>query len=75
MMVKQAISKAKEEIQHPGWASIAVVLLTLILGCSEWVTTSGLERPGEILELQNFASLLKYISPVGIAAITRGFIK
>ncbi len=74
-MVKKAIAKAKEEIQHPGWPSIAVVLMTFVLGFSEWVSASGLENAGQILELQNFASLLKYISPVGIAAITRGFIK
>lgn len=69
------VERVKEKIQHPGWASIIVVLLTLVLGFSEWVSASGLERVAQIIELQNFASLLKYICPVGIAAITRGFIK
>ncbi len=69
------VQKVAEKMQHPGWASIIVVLLTLVLGFSEWGTASEIEQFVEIFEIQNLFSLFKYLSPVGIAAITRGFIK
>lgn len=75
MMVKKAIKKAKDEMQNPGWVSLSLIGIAMILGFSEWVTQSGLEKAREILELQNMASLLKYLSPTATAALLRGFVK
>ena len=65
----------KEKIQHPGWATLVLILLTLGIGFGEWGTVSEIEAYGDILQPQKMFSLLKYICPVGIAVITRGFIK
>ncbi len=69
------VDAIKKKIQNPGWLTVAVLVLTLAIGFSEWVTVGGLQTYGEILTLQNTASLVKYLGPTAIAAIMKGFIK
>ncbi len=69
------VDAIKQKIQSPGWLTVAVLFLTLAIGFSEWVTVGGLQTYGEILTLQNTASLVKYLGPTAIAAIMKGFMK
>ncbi len=69
------VDAIKQKIQSPGWLTVAVLVLTLAIGFSEWVSVGGLQTYGEILTLQNTASLVKYLGPTAIAAIMKGFMK
>lgn len=65
----------KENIQNPGWLTVIVVLITIAIGFSEWITISNIQSFGEIFHIQTLASLMKFLGPVTIATISRGFIK
>ncbi len=69
------VDAIKQKIQSPGWLTVVVLVITLAIGFSEWVSVGGLQTYGEILSLQNTASLVKYLGPTAIAAIMKGFIK
>ena len=74
-MVKIIKAAVRENVQHPGWLTLSLLALTLANGFGEWLTVSEIDEYRKILEVQSTASLIKYLSPVGIAAITRGFLK
>jgi len=69
------VTAIKEKVQHPGWLTVIVSVATIAIGFSEWVTISEIQNFGEILQIQVMASLVKFIGPVAIATISRGFIK
>jgi len=69
------VKKIKEQVQNPGWLTVIVVLITVSIGFSEWITISEINSFGEILQIQVMASLMKFLGPVTIATISRGFIK
>ena len=64
-----------ENVQHPGWLTVIVAVVTIAIGFSEWVTISEVQSFGEILQIQTMASLMKFLGPVTIATISRGFLK
>ncbi len=65
----------KENVQHPGWLTVIVIVITIGIGFSEWITISNIQSFGEILQIQTLASLMKFLGPVTIATVSRGFIK
>ena len=64
-----------ENVQHPGWLTVIVSVVTIAIGFSEWVTISEINSFTEILQIQTMASLVKFIGPVTIATISRGFLQ
>ena len=69
------VKMIKENVQHPGWMTVIVAVVTIAIGFSEWVTISDIQSFGDILQIQVMASLVKFLGPVTIATISRGFIK
>jgi len=69
------VKMIKENVQHPGWLTVIVAAVTIAIGFSEWVTISEIQTFGEILQIQTMASLMKFVGPVTIATISRGFLK
>ncbi len=69
------VKAIKDQVQNPGWLTITMVFITVAIGFSEWVTITEIQSFGEILQIQVMASLMKFLGPVTIATISRGFIK
>lgn len=71
-MVKKVI---QDNLQHPGLMASCVILIMLVMGFAEWGVLSEIKDYRQILEPQHMFSMLKYLSPILLTALTRGIIK
>ena len=71
-MVKEVI---RENLQSPGLMATVVILLMLVMGFAEWGTLNEIQDYRVILSPPHMFSLLKYLSPILLTALTKGIIK
>jgi len=71
-VVKKVI---QENLQNPGLMAGVVILLMLVMGFAEWGTLNEIQDYRVILDPPHLFSLVKYVSPILLTALTKGIIK
>lgn len=65
----------KDNVVHPGWVSIGLLLATLLVAGSEWGTLAELQSWGQMLEPTMMFSFLKSLGPVLVAWFAKAPVK
>ncbi len=69
------VQAIKEQIQHPGYISVILLVCMLGIGFGKWGELQEVQTAGELLHLTNIFSLLQYLLPTIVAFLTKGVMK
>ena len=69
------VEKLKEQVQHPGYMSLILLLCMLGIGFGKWGELQGVQTASELFALTNIFSMLQYLLPTIVTFLTKGVMK